>query len=107
MQLYMQAFSTLIPKAGERPILNPDPFSGLSLGLSNCRPTSTGEVMIKSPDPLAHPKISFNAYSTNSRCGGDAGGGEIPAHDRRAGAAEEPDGGRTAPGPGGADATRR
>ncbi|WP_374330800.1 GMC family oxidoreductase [Aestuariivirga sp.] len=66
MQLYMQAFSTLIPKAGERPILNPDPFSGLSLGLSNCRPTSTGEVMIKSPDPLAHPRISFNAYGTDS-----------------------------------------
>lgn len=66
MQLYMQAFSTLIPKAGERPILNPDPFSGLSLGLSNCRPTSTGEVMIKSPDPLVHPRISFNAYSTPS-----------------------------------------
>lgn len=66
MQLYMQAFSTLIPKVGERPILNPDPFSGLSLGLSNCRPTSTGEVMIKSPDPLVHPKISFNAYGTNS-----------------------------------------
>jgi len=66
MQLYMQAFSTLIPKAGERPILNPDPFSGLSLGLSNCRPSSTGEVMISSPDPLAHPRISFNAYSTNS-----------------------------------------
>ena len=64
MQLYMQAFSTLIPKAGERPILNPDPFSGLSLGLSNCRPTSTGEVMIKSPDPFAHPKLTFNAYST-------------------------------------------
>jgi choline dehydrogenase len=66
MQLYMQAFSTLIPKVGERPILNPDPFSGLSLGLSNCRPTSTGEVMIKSPDTLVHPKISFNAYGTNS-----------------------------------------
>jgi choline dehydrogenase len=66
MQLYMQAFSTLIPKPGERPILNPDPFSGLSLGLSNCRPTSTGEVMITSPDPLVHPKISFNAFSTNS-----------------------------------------
>jgi choline dehydrogenase len=66
MQLYMQAFSTLIPKPGERPILNPDPFSGLSLGLSNCRPTSTGSVMIKSPDPFAHPKIVFNAFSTAS-----------------------------------------
>ena len=64
MQLYMQAFSTLIPKAGERPLLTPDPFSGLSLGLSNCRPSSTGEVLIKSPDPMTHPKISFNAFGT-------------------------------------------
>ena len=64
MQLYMQAFSTLIPKEGERPLLTPDPFSGLSLGLSNCRPTSTGEVMIKSPDPFIHPRITFNAYAT-------------------------------------------
>ena len=64
MQLYMQAFSTLIPKDGERPLLNPDPFSGLSLGLSNCRPTSTGEVMIKSADPFTAPKLSFNVYGT-------------------------------------------
>lgn len=64
MQLYMQAFSTLIPKAGERPLLTPDPFSGLSIGLSNCRPESTGEVMIRSPDPFTHPKISFNVYGT-------------------------------------------
>ncbi len=40
MQLYFQAFSTLLPKAGERPLLTPDPFPGLSIGLSNCRPTS-------------------------------------------------------------------
>ena len=66
MQLYMQAFSTLIPKAGERPLLTPDPFSGFSLGLSNCRPTSAGEVMISSPDPFAHPRISFNAYGTEN-----------------------------------------
>ena len=66
MQLYMQAFSTLIPKAGERPLLTPDPFSGLSLGLSNCRPASTGEVMITSSDPVAHPRIRFNAYATGS-----------------------------------------
>jgi choline dehydrogenase len=64
MQLYMQAFSTLIPRAGERPILTPDPFSGMSLGLSNCRPTSKGEIMIKSADPLDHPRITANAYST-------------------------------------------
>ena len=42
MQLYFQAFSTVIPKAGERPILTPDPWPGFSIGLSNCRPTSRG-----------------------------------------------------------------
>jgi len=65
MQLYMQAFSTLIPKDGERPLLTPDPFQGMSLGLSNCRPTSRGHVRIGSPDPFVHPVITANAYSTN------------------------------------------
>ncbi len=65
MQLYMQAFSTLLPRAGERPILNPDPFSGLSIGLSNCRPTSRGEITLMSPDPFRHPRIVANAYSTD------------------------------------------
>lgn len=65
MQLYAQAFSTLLPKEGERPILNPDPFSGFSLGLSNCRPTSRGHLRLRSPDPLAHPAITANAYSTD------------------------------------------
>ncbi|MEO9167447.1 MAG: GMC oxidoreductase, partial [Aestuariivirga sp.] len=63
MQLYYQAFSTLIPKAGERPVLSPDPFSGMSIGLSNCRPTSVGEIMIKSSDPFSHPRIVANAFS--------------------------------------------
>jgi choline dehydrogenase len=66
MQLYMQAFSTLIPKEGERPLLSPDPFSGLSLGLSNCRPTSTGEIAIRSSDPRDHPRIAANAYGTEN-----------------------------------------
>jgi choline dehydrogenase len=65
MQLYMQAFSTLIPKVGERPLLTPDPFSGFSLGLSNCRPSSRGFIEIQSPDPLRHPRIVANAYSTD------------------------------------------
>jgi choline dehydrogenase len=64
MQLYMQAFSTLLPRAGERPLLTPDPFPGLSVGLSNCRPTSRGHVRIASPDPLAPPAITANAYAT-------------------------------------------
>jgi choline dehydrogenase len=65
MQLYMQAFSTLMPKVGERPILTPDPFSGLSLGLSNCRPTSRGWLKIRSSDPFEAPEITANAFSTN------------------------------------------
>lgn len=64
MQLYMQPFSTLIPKDGERPVLTPDPFPGLSLGLSNCRPSSRGQITIQSPDPFDHPRITPNALST-------------------------------------------
>ncbi len=65
MQLYMQAFSTLIPRDGERPILTPDPFSGLSIGLSNCRPTSRGWLRIRSSDPGLAPEIVANAFSTD------------------------------------------
>jgi choline dehydrogenase len=65
MQLYMQAFSTLRPRAGERPILNPDPFSGLSIGLSSCRPTSRGYIELASGDYRKHPKIVPNAYGTD------------------------------------------
>ncbi|MEZ5911358.1 MAG: GMC family oxidoreductase N-terminal domain-containing protein [Paracoccaceae bacterium] len=65
MQLYMQAFSTLIPRSGERPILSPDPYSGMSLGLSNCRPTSRGHIRIRSTDPGDHPVITANAFSTD------------------------------------------
>ncbi len=71
MQLYFQAFSTLIPRVGgrrggERPLLTPDPFSGLSIGLSNCRPTSRGHIRIRSADPFEHPAIVANAFSTDN-----------------------------------------
>jgi choline dehydrogenase len=66
MQLYFQAFSTLIPREGERPVLSPDPWSGMSIGLSNCRPTSRGHIRLCSPDPAQHPVITANAFSTNA-----------------------------------------
>ncbi len=66
MQLYFQAFSTLMPREGERPLLTPDPFSGLSIGLSNCRPTSRGTITLRSADPFAAPKIVGNAFSTDN-----------------------------------------
>ncbi len=65
MQLYFQAFSTLMPRNGERPLLNPDKFSGLSIGLSNCRPTSRGHIRLRSADALEHPVITANAFSTD------------------------------------------
>ena len=64
MQLYFQAFSTLIPREGERPVLSPDPFPGLSIGLSNCRPTSRGRIELASADPFAAPRIHANVFST-------------------------------------------
>ena len=65
MQLYFQAFSTVLPRPGERPILSPDPWPGFSIGLSNCRPSSRGEIMIRSADPFEQPRIMPNAYSTD------------------------------------------
>jgi choline dehydrogenase len=64
MQLYFQAFSTVIPRSGERPILTPDPWPGFSIGLSNCRPTSRGSIVIRSNNPCDYPKIMPNAFST-------------------------------------------
>ena len=66
MQLYFQAFSTVIPRNGERPILTPDPWPGFSIGLSNCRPSSRGEIMICSANPCEHPRIVANALSTEA-----------------------------------------
>ena len=66
MQLYFQAFSTVIPKTGERPILTPDPWPGFSVGLSNCRPSSRGEIKIRSANPRDYPKIVANASSTEA-----------------------------------------
>ncbi|WP_420408520.1 GMC family oxidoreductase [Hoeflea sp.] len=63
MQLYFQAFSTVIPRPGERPILSPDPWPGFSIGWSNCRPRSRGEIMVRSSDPFEAPRISPNALS--------------------------------------------
>ena len=64
MQLYFQAISTITAQKGSRPLLNPDPFEAFSLGLSNCRPTSRGSILIRSANPADAPKIVANAFST-------------------------------------------
>ncbi len=40
------------------------PYSGVSASVCQLRPESRGEVMISSPDPFAHPKISANYLAT-------------------------------------------
>jgi choline dehydrogenase len=37
----------------------------MSIGLSNCRPTSRGHIRIRSGDPMQHPVITANAFSTD------------------------------------------
>lgn len=66
MQLYLQLLTTLQAKSGSRPLLAPDPYPALALGLSNTRPESRGLIEIVGPDPLAPPRIESRAYATDS-----------------------------------------
>ncbi len=66
IQLYLQAISTFHALRGTRPLLTPDPFPGFSLGLSTCKPTSRGEILLASPDPMAPPVIRPNAFGTDA-----------------------------------------
>ncbi|WP_421780166.1 GMC family oxidoreductase [Kiloniella litopenaei] len=65
IQLYFSPVSYTRAPAGTRPMLNPDPFSAFQLGLTNCRPTSRGEIKIKSTDPFEPPMIKPNYLSTD------------------------------------------
>ncbi|MCJ8337916.1 MAG: GMC family oxidoreductase N-terminal domain-containing protein [Pseudomonadales bacterium] len=64
IQLYFSPLSYTRAPAGTRPLMNPDPFSAFSLGLTNCRPSSRGYIHIKSRDPLQAPLIKPNYLST-------------------------------------------
>jgi choline dehydrogenase len=65
MQLYFSPVSYIKAPPGKRPLMSPDPFSGLLLGISNCRPTSRGHLAIRSADPFEPPKIHPNYLSTD------------------------------------------
>ncbi|MGV3552213.1 GMC family oxidoreductase [Rhizobium sp.] len=64
IQLYFQAISTTMAKAGTRPLTDPDPFPGYAIGLSSTRPTSRGSILIRSANPFEHPEIRANAHGT-------------------------------------------
>jgi choline dehydrogenase len=61
-QLYFQAVSTTMAKAGTRPLTDPDPFPGYAIGISSTRPKARGSIHIHSADPFAHPTIRANAH---------------------------------------------
>lgn len=63
MQLYFSPVSYSRPTPGVRRLTLPDPFDGLMLGLSQCRPQSRGRIAITSSDPAAPPKIEPNYLS--------------------------------------------
>ncbi|MGI9355195.1 MAG: GMC family oxidoreductase [Rhizobiaceae bacterium] len=65
IQLYFSPVSYSRAPAGKRPLMSPDPFSGIILGTQPTRPTSRGHLEIKSADPFAAPAIHPNYLSTN------------------------------------------
>mgnify|MGYP001177782775 CR=1 FL=1 len=64
IQLYFSPVSYTRAPKGVRPMMSPDPFPGFLLGFNSCRPTSRGEVTIRSADPFAPPSIRPEYFST-------------------------------------------
>ena len=64
IQLYFQPMSWLGAKKGTRPAVSLDDFSAFNIGVSQCRPTSTGEVIIRSNDANDPPAIHPNYLGT-------------------------------------------
>jgi len=68
IQLYFTPVTYTRAPAGERPLMNPDPFSAFFLSFQPCRPTSRGTLRIRSSDPFEAPEIQPNYLSTNEDC---------------------------------------
>lgn len=64
MQLYFSPVSYTRAIPGRRALMSPDPFPGFLVGVSNCHPTSRGQLAIRSADPFAAPEIQPNYLST-------------------------------------------
>ena len=64
MQLYFCPMSYLRPSPGQRKLMAPDPFPGLSISVQPCRPSSRGQLRLRSKDPLERPLIEPNSLAT-------------------------------------------
>ncbi len=65
VQIYFNPVSYTRRPKNKRPLMSPDPFPGLLIGYSPCRPTSRGEITIRSNNPFEQPAIRPNYLSTN------------------------------------------
>ncbi len=68
IQLYFQPTSFINAPKGTRPAIRLDNFSGLSMGISQCRPSSRGSVKIAHADCRVAPTIQPNYLSTQNDC---------------------------------------
>jgi len=64
LQLYFNPASYTGTRTRTRRLMNPDPFPGFLLSFNACRPTSRGQVAIRSADPDVAPSIVPNYLST-------------------------------------------
>ena len=64
MQLYYVPASYSTAEVGTRPMVNLDPFEAFTLGYNACRPSSRGEIAIRSADPFQPPAIRPNYLTT-------------------------------------------
>ena len=66
LQLYFNPASYTGTRTRTRRLMNPDPFPGFLLSFNSCRPTSRGQVAIRSADPDVAPAI-FPHYLSTAR----------------------------------------
>ncbi|MEM7565162.1 MAG: GMC oxidoreductase, partial [Pseudomonadota bacterium] len=64
MQLYFGAITYTTSGDGERPLMSPDPFPGFLSSIGQIRPTSRGELHVRSADPLQPVEIHPRYLST-------------------------------------------
>ena len=70
MQLYFSPVSYVRAEPGRRALMSPDPYPGILIGISNCRPTSRGHLAIRSADPAEAPEIHPNYLATEEDVAG-------------------------------------
>jgi choline dehydrogenase len=63
LQLYFAAITYSMAPPSERPLMQPDPYSGFLNSIGQLRPISRGYLEISSTEPTTHPKIHPNYYS--------------------------------------------